>query len=86
MPAARGKAIVAHSEESLVALAEQVRREQPVTVRRFRGLAAIDSELLARHCVQPGGRRVDRMDAGQVEGMLAMLAAAGVEGPDGMAE
>jgi hypothetical protein len=57
-----------------------------VTVRRFRGLAAIDSELLARHCVQPAGRRVDRMDAGQVEGMLAMLAAAGVEGTDGKGE
>ena len=86
MPAAGGKAIVAHSEESLVALAEEVRREQPVTVRRFRGLAAIDSELLARHCVQPQGRRVDRMDAGQVEGMLAMLAAAGVEGVNEVSE
>jgi hypothetical protein len=83
VPVDGGKAIVAHSEEGLVALAEQIRREQPVTVRRFRGLAAIDSELLSRHCVQPGGRRVDRMDAGQVEGMLAMLAAAGVEGPAG---
>jgi hypothetical protein len=85
-PADGGKAIVADSEESWFTLAEHVRREQPVTVRRFRGLAAIDSELLARHCVQPGGRRVDRIDAGQVEGMLAMLAAAGVEGTDGMAE
>ena len=86
MPADGGKAIVAHSEEGLVALAEEVRREQPVTVRRFRGLAAIDSELLARHCVQPQGRRVDRMVAGQVEGMLAMLAAAGVEGVNGVSE
>ena len=84
-PTDGGKALVAHSEEGLIALAEQIRREQPVSVRRFRGLAAIDSELLARHCVQPQGRRVDRMDAGQVEGMLAMLAAAGVEGPDGRA-
>ena len=84
MPADGGQALVAHSEEGLVALAEQIRREKPVTVRRFRGLAAIDSELLAFHCVQPGGRRVDWVDARQVEGMLAMLAAAGVEGPVGM--
>ena len=83
MPADGGKPIVAHSEESLVGLAEQVRREQPVTVRRYRGLAAIDSELLARHCVQPQGRRVDWIDAGQVEGMLAMLAAAGPEEANG---
>ena len=86
MPADGGQALVAHSEEGLVALAEQIRREKPVTVRRFRGLAAIDSELLACHCVQPGGRRVDWMDTRQVEGMLAMLAAAGVKGPAGMGE
>jgi len=83
MPADGGTALVAHSEESLVGLAEQIRREQPVTVRRFRGLAAIDSELLSRHCVQPRGRRVDWIDAGQVEGMLAMLAAAGPEEANG---
>ena len=81
-PSDGSETLVAHSEEGLVALAEQVRREQPVSVRRFRGLAAIDSELLARHCVLPEGRRVDRIDARQVEGMLAMLAAAGVEGAD----
>jgi len=85
-PADGGPPQLAHSEEGLIAVAEQIRREQPVTVRRFRGLAAIDSELLARHCVQPEGRRVDWQDARRVEGMLAMLAAAGVEGPDGMGE
>ena len=75
-----GPAQVAHSEGELVALAERVRRDRPAIVRRFRGLAAIDGELLARHCVQPGGRRVDVIDAGQVAGMLAMLAAAGPDG------
>jgi hypothetical protein len=73
---------VAFSEEELVALAEQVRLDRAATTRRFRGLAAIDARLLARHCVDPGSRRADWPDARHVEGMLAMLAAAGMDGPE----
>lgn len=82
-PADGSPPLVAHSEEGLVALAEEVRRRQPATMRRFRGLAAIDSGLLARHCVEPATRRADWIDARQVAGMLAMLAAAGVEADGG---
>ena len=76
-------ALVARSEEGLVALAEEVRRHRAATVRRFRGLAAIDAELLARHCVAPATRHVDWIDVARVEGMLAMLAAAGLRTDEG---
>ncbi len=78
-PADGSPPLVAHSEEGLVTLVEEVRRRQPATMRRFRGLAAIDSELLARHCVRVESRRADAIDARQVAGMLAMLAAAGMD-------
>lgn len=78
-PADGSPALVAHSEEGLVALVEEVRRRQPATMRRFRGLAAIDSGLLARHCVAAESRRADAIDARQVAGMLALLAAAGAD-------
>lgn len=77
VPTEGGPALVARSEEGLVALAEGVRRDRPATVRRFRGLAAIDAALLARHCIDPATRHVEWIDAPRVEGMLAMLAAAG---------
>ncbi len=83
VPADGGPARVAHSEEDLLALAEKVRHDQPATMHRYRGLAAIDSRLLARHCVAPVSRRVDPVATRQVEGMLAMLAAARPEEADG---
>ncbi len=83
VPGDGGPPRVAHSEEELIALAAQVRSRHPATVRRFRGLAAIDSRLLSSHCVAPAGRRVDPMDSRRVEGMLQMLATAGLEGVDG---
>jgi DNA gyrase subunit B/topoisomerase-4 subunit B len=82
VPVDGGPPQVAFSEEELVALAEQVRLDRAATTRRFRGLAAIDARLLARHCVDPGSRRADWPDARHVEGMLAMLAAAGMDGPE----
>ena len=82
VPVDGGPPQVAFSEEELVALAERVRLDRAATTRRFRGLAAIDARLLARHCVDPGSRRADWPDARHVEGMLAMLAAAGMDGPE----
>jgi len=66
--------VVAHSEEGLVELAARVRRERAASLRRFRGLAAIDTALLLRHCVDRASRRADRIDARRVAGMLALLA------------
>lgn len=83
VPTDGGPPQVAFSEDGLVALAEQVRLDRAATTRRFRGLAAIDSRLLASHCVEPGSRRADWLDARHVEGMLAMLAAAGMDGSGG---
>ena len=86
VPVDGGEALVAHCEEDLIALADQVRHDQPATMRRFRGLAAIDSRLLEHHCVAPAARRVDAMDTRRVEGMLAMLSSAGLDGVGGMGD
>lgn len=77
---------VAHSEAGLLELADRVRGERAARLRRFRGLAAIEPMLLARHCVDPSSRSCDRLDAGRVEGMLAILAEAGLGAGNGAME
>ena len=72
---AGGPERVVHSEDELQAAVAAARAAGPVASRRFRGLAAIDEGLLRRACLAPATRRIERIDAAAVEGMLRLLAA-----------
>jgi len=66
---------IAHSEEEFLAASAAARAAGPVRSRRFRGLAAIDGELLAATCLDPVTRRVEPISAAAIEGMLRTFAA-----------
>ena len=79
---AGGAARVVHSEEELVAAVAAARAAGPVAARRFRGLAALDDVLLRATCLAPATRRIERVDAAAVAGMLRTLASLdGIPGP-----
>jgi DNA gyrase subunit B len=69
-----GEIMLAFSDPELTALATRARADGGA-VRRFRGLAALDAELLHETCVDPATRRTERVSAADVETMLEVIAA-----------
>jgi len=63
----------ASSDAELTALADRARAAGPVTVRRYRGLAAIDADVIRDTCVTPSTRRVSRVSPADVAAMQAFL-------------
>jgi DNA gyrase subunit B len=69
-----GEILLGFSEPELVALATRARAGGG-TVRRFRGLAALDAETLHEACVAPATRRTERVSAADVATMIEVVAA-----------
>lgn len=61
------------SDAELTTLADRLRDQGPVTVRRYRGLAAIDAEVIRDTCVSPVTRRTTRVSAADVADMIGFL-------------
>ncbi len=61
------------SDSELTALADRARDAGPVTVRRYRGLAAIDAEVIRDTCVTPVTRRITRVTPADVAAMVEFL-------------
>jgi DNA gyrase subunit B/topoisomerase-4 subunit B len=69
-----GEILLGFSEPELAALATRARAGGG-TVRRFRGLAALDAETLHEACVAPATRRTERVSAADVATMIEVVAA-----------
>lgn len=69
-----GELLFAFSEPELAALATRA-RVGGGTVRRFRGLAALDAELLRETCIDPTTRRTQRVSTAEVTAMIALIGA-----------
>lgn len=61
------------SDPELTALADRFRDRGPVMVRRYRGLAAIDADVIRDTCVAPATRRVTRVSPADVAAMIEFL-------------
>jgi len=72
---ARGEIQLAFSEPELAALADRARETGAITVRRYRGLAAVDPPLLLETCVAPATRRTEQVSAADVASMIELVEA-----------
>ena len=63
------------SEAELQVLGDAIRARGPATVRRFRGLAAIEPQLLLTRCVAPATRRTDRITTADAAAMIEVFGA-----------
>ncbi len=70
---ADGPPQVAFSEPELGLLATRARERGPATVRRFRGLAALDAMLLRDACVAVATRRSTVVSAADVAAMIEIV-------------
>jgi len=70
-----GELLLAFSEPELVAVADRCRGQGRITVRRYRGLAALDAELVKETCVDPATRRIDTVSAADVASMIEIIQA-----------
>jgi DNA gyrase subunit B len=61
------------SDSELTTLADRFRDQGPVTVRRYRGLAAIDAAVIRDTCVAPATRRATRVLPTDVTAMIDFL-------------
>lgn len=61
------------SEAEFQALSDAVRARGPATARRFRGLAAIEPNLLLATCVAPATRRTDRITTAEAAAMIEVF-------------
>jgi DNA gyrase/topoisomerase IV subunit B len=50
-----------------------MRARGPATVRRFRGLAAIEPQMLLATCVAPATRRTDRITTAEAAAMIEVF-------------
>jgi DNA gyrase subunit B len=71
--AAAGRVHRGLSDDELTALADRFRDQGPVTVRRYRGLAAIDADVIRDTCVAPATRRTTRVSPADVAAMIDFL-------------
>jgi len=69
-----GELILAFSEPELAALATRARATSG-SVRRFRGLAALDADTIRETCVDPATRRTERVSVADVATMIKVIAA-----------
>jgi DNA gyrase subunit B len=72
---AEGELLLAFSEPELVAIADRYRGRESVAVRRYRGLAALDADLVKETCVDPTTRRTDPVSAADVASMIEIIEA-----------
>lgn len=70
---AAGRVHRALSDPELTVLADRFRDQGPVTVRRYRGLAAIDADVIRDTCVAPATRRVTLVSPADVAAMIEFL-------------
>ena len=80
--AAGGEIEFAFSEPELAALADRGREAGPIAVRRYRGLAAVDTALLHETCLATATRRTARVSTGDVASMIELVDALEPEGPE----
>jgi DNA gyrase/topoisomerase IV subunit B len=71
--AAAGRVHRGLSDDELTALADRFRDRGPVMVRRYRGLAAIDADVLRDTCVAPATRCVTHVSPADVAAMIEFL-------------
>lgn len=74
-----GRVHHALSDAGLTILADRERANGPVSMRRYRGLAAIDADVIHRTCVAPATRRTSRVSPGDVTMMKDFLDGLGPE-------
>jgi len=74
---AAGELLLAFSEPELQALADRSRGRGDVSVRRYRGLAALDADLLRETCVDPATRRTSPVSSADVMAMVDVVDALG---------
>ncbi len=73
VPADGGPPRHACSEEEFQAVSDAVRARGPATARRFRGLAAIEPQLLLETCIAPATRRTDRISTAEAAAMIEVF-------------
>jgi DNA gyrase subunit B/topoisomerase-4 subunit B len=61
------------SEAEFQALSDAIRARGPATARRFRGLAAIEPQMLLATCVAPATRRTDRISTAEAAAMIEVF-------------
>jgi DNA gyrase subunit B/topoisomerase-4 subunit B len=71
---AEGGPTLAFSEPELTRLADRARERGMATVRRFRGLAALDADVLRDTCIAAGSRRTTAVTAADVAAMIELIA------------
>jgi DNA gyrase/topoisomerase IV subunit B len=71
---------VAFSEPELQLLADGLRAQGGVVARRYRGLAAIDAQVLHATCIAPASRHTSIVTAAQAAAMIRMLSNGGPAG------
>lgn len=72
---AAGELHLAFSEPELASLADRCRDRGDIAVRRYRGLAALDADLVRETCVDPMTRRIDAVSAADVAAMIKVIEA-----------
>jgi len=70
---AAGELLLAFSEPELAALADRGRERGDVHVRRYRGLAALDADLIRETCVDPATRRTVGVSSVDVAAMVEVI-------------
>ena len=73
VPADGAPARHACSEAEFQAISDVVRARGPATARRFRGLAAIEPQLLLETCIAPATRRTDRISTAEAAAMIEVF-------------
>ena len=76
-----GEIELAFSEPELAALADRGRASGEMTVRRYRGLAAVDPAMLHETCVATATRRTTRVSSADVVSMIEVVEALEPESP-----
>ncbi len=72
---AAGEIILAFSESELSATADRFRAQGDVSVRRYRGLAALDADVIRETCVDPTTRRTVGVTSADVAAMIEVVEA-----------
>lgn len=68
-----GEILHAFSEPELAAVADRARGRGAVAVRRYRGLAALDADLVRESCVDPATRRISDVSTADVASMIEVV-------------
>jgi DNA gyrase subunit B/topoisomerase-4 subunit B len=72
---ADGELTRAFSEPELAAIVDRFRAHPDMSVRRYRGLAALDADVIRETCVDPGTRRTVGVTSADVAAMIEVVEA-----------